>query len=135
MRTPNILLVLGFLLIFAAPSALAVTPQAPSVVTGAAGQVSGKSATLSGTVTSNGGHTTYTFQYGTSTSYGFQTHVQDVGRNAVNRAVDAHLRRLTPGTAYHYRLVATNQAGTSAGSDQTFTTTAVALPTAVTGAA
>ncbi len=124
-----------FFVIFAAPSALAVTPQAPSVVTGAAGQVTGKSATVSGTVTSNGGHTTYTFQYGTTASYGFQTHVRDVGPNAVNHPVSAYLDRLTAGTAYHYRLVATNQAGTTAGSDQTFTTTAAALPTVATGAA
>jgi hypothetical protein len=98
MRTPTILLVLGFLLIFAAPAALAVTPQAPSVVTGAAGQVTGKSASLSGTVTSNGAHTTYTFQYGTSTSYGFQTHVRTSAGTPSSRTVYAHLGRLTPGT-------------------------------------
>jgi hypothetical protein len=135
MRTPAILLVLGLLLIFAAPAAIADTPQPPGVVTGSASQVTGKSAALSGTVTSNGRHTTYTFQYGTTTGYGFQTHAQDLGRYAVNRPVAARLDRLTPGTEYHYRLVATNQGGTTAGSDQTFTTTAAALPTLATGAA
>jgi hypothetical protein len=135
MRTPTILLVFGFLLLLAAPSALAVTPQAPSVVTGAASQVTGKSATLSGAVTSNGSRTTYTFQYGTTTSYGFQTRGQDVGPNATNRPVAAHLDRLAPGTAYHYRLVATNGSGTTDGADQTFTTTAAALPVVATGAA
>jgi hypothetical protein len=134
MRTPTILLVLGFLLI-AAPSVHAVSPQAPSVVTGLGSQVTGRSATLSGTVSSNGGRTTYTFQYGTTTSYGFQAHVADIGLNAVDRPVSADLHRLTPGTAYHYRLVATNQVGTTVGSDQTFTTTPAALAAVVTGAA
>jgi hypothetical protein len=59
------------------------------------------------------------FQYGTTTAYGLHTRVQDAGPNAVNRTVYAHLGRLTPGTAYHYRLVATNNAGTATGGDQT----------------
>ena len=65
---------------------------------------------MSGTLSSNGSRTRYTFQYGTTTGYGFHTHVEDAGPNATNRTVYAHLRRLTPGTAYHYRLVATDSA-------------------------
>ena len=38
---------------------------------------------------------------------------------------------LMPGTTYHFRLVATSDAGTSSGADRTFTTTTA--PTAVTG--
>jgi hypothetical protein len=126
---PTILAVLGFLLLVAVPSALAAPSQAPGVVTGPSSQLTGRSAMLTGSVTSNGGHTTYTFQYGTTTDYGFHTRVGHLGRNAVGRPVHAHLGRLAPGTAYHFRLVATNDTGTAAGGDQTFTTTPVAPAT------
>ena len=43
--------------------------------------------------------------------------------------------RARPGTTYHYRLVATNEFGTTVGGDRTFKTTGHAPPGAVTGAA
>ena len=46
----------------------------------------------------------------------------------------AAIAGLSPATAYHYRVVATNAAGTTIGADQTFTTPPL-RPTALTGAA
>jgi hypothetical protein len=107
----------------------------PTVVTGAASSVTATSATVGGTVTPNGAHTRYSFQYGTTTSYGLQTGTRDAGSGTSSVTVSAPLFRLTGGTTYHYRLVASNGAGTTDGSDQTFSTPASPLPTAVTGAA
>lgn len=50
-------------------------------------------------------------------------------------AVTADLHDLKPGTTYHYRLVARNEAGISYGEDRTFTTPATAKPLAATGRA
>ena len=102
---------------------------APAVVTGAASGISGTAATLNGTVEPNGGATTWRFEYGTTTAYGSATSSQPVSGPGP-QPVSAPLSGLTPGTTYHYRLVATSPGGTAHGDDATFTTPA--LPTAVT---
>jgi trimeric autotransporter adhesin len=113
----------------------APTPSAPNVSTGSATPLTAKSATITGTLSSNGARTTYSFEYGTSTSYGSQTGTRNASRAAANLAVSANLYRLAPGTVYHYALVATNSAGTTTGSDQTFATVAPPAPTTSTGSA
>ena len=77
---------------------------------------------MSGTVNANGTPTTYWFEYGTSTSYGLKTKTHNIGSWTRNRHVLAFLFGLTPGTTYHYRLVASNGTVTTDGADQTFTT-------------
>jgi hypothetical protein len=119
----------------AAGGQAAPSPNAPSVTTGSATPLTAKSAAVTGTLSSNGARTTYAFEYGTSTSYGSQTGTRNAGRAAADVAVSARLSRLTPGTLYHYALVATNSAGTTTGSDQTFTTVTPPAPTAATGSA
>ncbi len=74
----------------------------------AATSVTGRTAILTGTVDPVGVDTTYSFQYGATSSYGAQTPT----RNASAGTVSAVLYGLTPGTVYHYRLVVTNLAGT-----------------------
>ena len=61
------------------------------------------------------------FQVGTTRSYGLATVTghTDVGRSPSTTPDPAP----EPGTLYHYRLVATNAAGTSYGADRTFRTT------------
>jgi hypothetical protein len=108
---------------------------APVVVTGAAGNVTTNSAALAGSVTPNGSPTTYWFEYGTSTSYGSQTGSRHAGSGAGSQNVSARLRGLMAGTTYHFRLVASNAAGTTDGADATFVTATAALPSVVTGAA
>jgi hypothetical protein len=91
---------------------------APAVTTAAATSVTETSATLNGTVDPNGSPTTYHFEYGTTAAYGSQS----PDAHASAGAVWADLTGLSAATTYHYRLVASNAAGTSVGSDQTFTT-------------
>jgi len=98
------------------------TLSAPAVVTGAATGVTPTAATLNGTVDPNGRATTWYFEYGTSTSYGTKTAVKDAGSGGSAVGVSAALANLARGRLYHYRLVATSDAGTSRGADQTFST-------------
>jgi hypothetical protein len=94
----------------------------PSAVTQGAKAVTVSGAMLTGTVDPNGGATTYWFQFGRTTAYGSSSVVRSVGSGNIGRGVSASLSRLTPGTTYHYRIVATNSKGTSVGSDQILTT-------------
>jgi hypothetical protein len=76
-----------------------------------------------------GSTTSYRFEYGTGTRYGRQTAVQTLAPGAPT-VVQAPVSGLRPRTTYHWRLVATNAAGTTRGRDRRFTT--LRLPTAVT---
>jgi hypothetical protein len=107
------------------------TPSPPSAVTGSATGVTVSSATLNGTVDANGRATTWYFQYGTSTAYGSRTPTQSAGSGTTATGVAGAVSRLRPGRLYHYRLVATSDAGTSRGVDRTFST--FGPPTVVTG--
>ncbi|HWB21327.1 MAG TPA: hypothetical protein VG652_00390 [Gaiellaceae bacterium] len=109
-------------------------PAAPTAVTGSATPLTTKMATVGGTLSSNGAPTTYSFEYGPTTSYGAQTRTRNAGPHASNISFTFNLSGLTPGTLYHYALVATNSAGTTTGSDETFTTLAPPPPVVSTGA-
>ena len=97
-------------------------PGAPSASTGEAGAVSETGVTLNGIVNPNGQATTYFFNYGPSNSYGHQTAVQSAGADSTGHAVSAVLTGLSPGTVYHFELVAHNASGDAPGLDQTFST-------------
>jgi phosphodiesterase/alkaline phosphatase D-like protein len=108
----------------------------PVVTTGAAGSITRTGARLAGTVNPKGLTTTYAFEYGATTAYGTRTTATSAGSGATAVAASADVSDLTAGTTYHYRITATNSAGTTVGPDRTFTTTAPApAPTATTGAA
>jgi hypothetical protein len=98
-----------------------------TAVSGTASNVTTNAATLAGTVNPGGGATTYRFEYGTSTAYGSQTPDENAGSGTTDGEVSAGITGLSPGTAYHYRVVATNAAGTINGADQMFTTATPAL--------
>ena len=98
------------------------TLAAPAAVTGAATGVTPTSATLTGTVDPNGRATTWYFEYGTSTSYGTRTAVRDAGSGGTAVGVSAAVSSLARGRLYHYRLIASSDAGTTRGADRTFTT-------------
>ena len=104
---------------------------APVVTTKPATYVASFSATLSGSVDPQGLATTVYFQYGTTTSYGLTTAIQSRHGNT-NQNVAANVRSLTANTVYHFRIVATNSAGTRYGSDKTFTTLSPTGPPVVT---
>jgi hypothetical protein len=99
--------------------------EAPAVVTGGSSEPTTSTASVQGTVNPLGLQTTYYFEYGTTSSYGSRSPAGApgvAGNGHGNRAVSAELANLVSGTAYHYRLVATNSAGTTYGADNTFTT-------------
>jgi hypothetical protein len=101
------------------------TPMLPTVTTGAAGGVKEHEATLNGFVTPNGSATTYQFEYGTTTSYGTKVPLspESVGSGTTAVAVSKAISGLTEGAEYHYRVVASNVAGTAKGADKTLKTT------------
>ena len=98
------------------------TAGAPGASTGSARNVTTTGARLTATVDPNALATTYRFEYGTTTSYGKQTASASAGSGASAVAVGANVSGLQPHTRYHYRVVATNAAGTVRGRDRTFTT-------------
>jgi hypothetical protein len=114
------------LLALALPSA-ALGASAPSVSTGAAHAVSYGSATLSGAIDPHASSTTYYFQYGTTDAYGAQTPLAVAGAGDAAVPVSAAVSGLQPLTVYHYRLIAVNATGATAGAGRTFKTTRVPL--------
>jgi len=113
----------------------AVTSGAPGIAgPGTSGSyaqtVTANSAQLRGGVYPNGFDTTYWWEYGTTTAYGQTTTANDIGSGTAPVAVTDTLSGLSPGTTYHYRLVAQNSVGTpnsvvtEYGYDYTFTTPA-----------
>lgn len=77
-------------------------------------------ATLNGSLDPEGFATTYHFEYGPTTSYGTSTATVNAGSDPGATPVSTGIASLTPGTVYHFRLVATNSFGTTMGSDETF---------------
>lgn len=95
--------------------------------TGAASDLTSTTATLSAVVGVDGQQTSYNFEYGfgAAPDLATPTTVVATGQHGL---VDEELTGLTPGTVYHYRVVATNEDGTTQGELRTFTTAAVATP-------
>jgi hypothetical protein len=101
------------------------TDLGPPVVQTGGARADEQSAELTGTIETLGGQTTYHFEYGLTTNYGSRVpaSVEAVaGNKRPPRTFTQMVKGLQPGTTYHYRLVATNAAGTVAGADRTFTT-------------
>jgi secreted trypsin-like serine protease len=94
----------------------------PTAVTGSATSVGQSSAQLNGEVNPNGAATTYSFQYGPTTSYGSTTSSAGTSAGTTTWPVSTTATGLTPGTLYHFRLVTTSANGTTSGADATFTT-------------
>jgi len=92
----------------------------PTVLTQAATSVTPTSATINGTINPNGLATDYYFKWGTTTAYGNNTSTLPAGSGSADIAVNADITGLTPGTTYHFSLVATNGDGISNGNDLTF---------------
>jgi hypothetical protein len=79
------------------------------------------SATLNGSLDPHGLATSVHFQYGPTTGYGLTTAPQSHSGNTYLN-ISANISSLTANTTYHFRIVASNSAGTSMGGDRTFST-------------
>ena len=107
----------------------------PVVTTNPATLIASSSATLNGSLNPHGLTTTVSFQYGTTTAYGSTTPLQTKTGNTY-LDIGANISGLSPNTLYHFRIVATNSAGTRFGGDRTFRTlTATGPPVATTNPA
>jgi hypothetical protein len=102
----------------------------PGVKAASASGITSSTATLNAALDSRGHTTTWYFDYGTTTAYGLKTTAHSQGSNAGARAVSDGIGGLSPGTVYHFRLVATNSSGTTLGPDTAFTTAGPAVTVA-----
>jgi len=108
------------------PTLITLPNPLPTVTTGGATGVASNGATLNGTVIPNGLSTTYYFQYGLTNAYTNTTGTQGAGSGTTAAAVSLLVTGLSPGTLYHYQVVAVSNGGTNYGLDQTFTTAQMA---------
>jgi hypothetical protein len=95
----------------------------PSAITGVAVSVTNTTATLTGTVVTNGQTTSAYFQWGMAPTYGIQTTAMDVTAATTPEPFSYALTGLSPGTTFHYRLVASHPGvAPQVGADVGFTT-------------
>lgn len=82
------------------------------------------SARLAALVNPNGSPTTYSFQWGKTSSYGNQTPLPagNAGQSGVGGYLVENVSGLQSGTTYHYRVVAQSPYGAATGADRVFTT-------------
>lgn len=93
----------------------------PAVNTLPASDITPTNATLNGSINPNGLATTSWFQWGTTTNYGNETGIISLPASDTALAVSNEVAGLAPLTTYHFRVVATNSAGTNFGANFTFT--------------
>jgi len=104
---------------------ISTVPAAPIVTTKAASGVTSTSVILNGTINPLGANSSFAFQLGRDTNYGFAEEIQSIGNGTDPLPVTLNINGLQPGTTYHYRLTALNSAGSTMGTDQSFTTAAL----------
>jgi hypothetical protein len=106
---------------------------APGISGVAASLVSDTGFTVSADIAINGAETTVTIEYGLTNAYGSTQATVTGSPLAADGAISAVFSGLAQNTTYHYRVVATNSAGTTNGADQTQATTNVRWILPITG--
>ncbi|HYQ79273.1 MAG TPA: hypothetical protein VEP91_09245, partial [Solirubrobacterales bacterium] len=98
------------------------TLKVPKATTGSASAVKATTAVLGASINPEGGFATYQFEYGPTTSYGSKVPASAgfAGFGSSFVEVSQIATNLSPGATYHYRVVATTEAGTVYGEDKTF---------------
>jgi hypothetical protein len=100
----------------------AAGPALPSLSSTVAREVGPTSASLRSRIDPNRGATTYHFEYGLSSSYGSRTPERGAGAGDTRVDVAETITGLLPYRRYHWRVVATNEAGRRVSRNRTFTT-------------
>jgi hypothetical protein len=111
-------------------------PSTPSAVTNEQTGVTQTAATLNGSVSPEGEATEYEFEYGTATVSEHKTTPASVGAaDFTSHAVSLTLTNLSPGTPYHFEVVAIYGVSKTRvlGGERTFTTHPLEKPTVTTG--
>ena len=95
----------------------------PVAITLAASAVTNTGATLNGSARASGTPTDVWFEYGDTTAYGMSIQASPslLSRRSTT-AASSNLAGLLVGRTYHFRIVTSNEGGTSYGADMTFTT-------------
>ncbi|HEY1485242.1 MAG TPA: choice-of-anchor Q domain-containing protein [Micromonosporaceae bacterium] len=94
----------------------------PAVSTGSPAAITATTAILEGSVLTNNASASFVFEFGKTNGYGSQAPVGGAITGLQSVPVAGPLTGLTPGTTYHYRLVATSPDGAATSPDATFTT-------------
>ncbi len=108
----------GTIIAKVSPNAFAL----PTVSTGKASKETASGAKVAAMVNPNGVSTEWHIDYGTTTGYEATTPEQSAGAGTKAVAVSATIAGLSPGTTYHYRVVASTTTGNADGADATFNT-------------
>lgn len=108
-------------------SPVLAVPSRPSVNGVYASSITLSSALLNAYINPRAQPTTYYFQYGLTTAYGSFTPTASAGSGSNEEKLSQAVVGLAPGTTYHFRILATNIAGSSIGPDHVFTTTKLPL--------
>ncbi|MGH2782617.1 MAG: virginiamycin B lyase family protein, partial [Thermoleophilaceae bacterium] len=101
----------------------------PGVLAKDASELGADHALLNGKVLPNAQSTVSHFEYGRSSKYSEQTERASLAADRGHRYVSAEIGGLEPDTKYHFRLVATNDSGTTVGPNRTFITASLLPPT------
>ena len=98
------------------------TPQAPSVEAFYTSNLTETTAELKAAINPNGADTTYHFEYGVTTGYGHNAPMpdEDIGSSNSGQHVTVTVTGLEANVTYHFRVVATNEWGTTTTEDQSF---------------
>jgi hypothetical protein len=121
-RSTLFLLALTVALVSTGAGATIADASAPVVFAQAATAVGPTSAVLRGTINPKDKPTAYAFEYGTTTAYGALSPAASLPKGKADVVVSYALSGLVPSTTYHFRLVASNDSGTTRGADIAFTT-------------
>jgi hypothetical protein len=98
------------------------TPPLAKIDSATASNLTATTADLSVVINPGGLGTTYHLEYGPSTAYGHIIPLapESIGAGTTDIPRTQHITGLTSDTLYHWRVIATNAAGTSTGVDHTF---------------
>jgi len=114
----------------------AAVDNSPATVTSAASSVSSSTAVLNGSISNTHGFnaTQSGFAYGTASDLHIVIATTTLGAQTGTASFSSSVSGLTPNTAYYFRAYASSTQGIGYGSIQSFTTSAVSVPTVTTQA-